>query len=87
MSGNDLLEADHQHLACILQPITTKSHCSPISRGPKNYKKGTQRGSNFEQKGDQKDPNYIKGDPNALSPNGSLFRDPGPYRVALGGTI
>ena len=30
-------------------------HCSPISRGPENSKKRTQRGSNFEQKGDQKE--------------------------------
>ena len=29
-------------------------HCSKIKRGPKNPKKGTQRGPNFEQKGDQK---------------------------------
>ena len=35
-------------------------HCSTISRGPTNCKKGTQRGPNFEQKGD---PNYVKGDP------------------------
>ena len=28
------------------------SHCSTISRGPTNCKKGTQRGPNFEQKGD-----------------------------------
>ena len=27
-------------------------HCSTISRGPTNCKKGTQRGPNFEQKGD-----------------------------------
>ena len=30
-------------------------HCSPISRGPENSEKRTQRGSNFEQKGDQKE--------------------------------
>ena len=34
-------------------------HCSPISRGPKNSKKGTQRGPNFELKGDLED---VKGD-------------------------
>ena len=36
-------------------------HCSTISRGPTNCKKGTQRGPNFEQKGDLFD---VKGDQN-----------------------
>ena len=30
-----------------------QGHCTQISRGPKNCKKGTQWGPSFEQKGDQ----------------------------------
>ena len=46
------------------QKRTNKFHCSTITRGPKNCRKGTKRGTNFWQMGIQRGPflTYIKGD-------------------------
>ena len=46
------------------QKRTNKFHCSTITRGPKNCRKGTKRGTNFWQMGIQRGPflTYVKGD-------------------------
>ena len=46
------------------QKRTNKFHCSTITRGPKNCRKRTKRGTNFWQMGIQRGPflTYVKGD-------------------------